>query len=107
MLNGGKSYYVVQAVPDREAKTLYIVTAFIGDSGYKNKASQSTNANNPGATSGIAAANASTKSIQNTDNSVNKSQLRTSYKQDILLTAEPKDSVEARNLTEYCSLMIL
>lgn len=32
---GEKSYYVVQAVPDTNAKTLYIVTAFIGKKGYK------------------------------------------------------------------------
>ncbi len=98
---GDKSYYVVQAVPDTEAKTLYIVSAFIGNSGYKNKASQSTNANSPGATSGIAAANASTESIQSEDNSVNKSQWRTSRTQDILLNAEPQGSAEARNLAEY------
>ena len=34
---GEKSYYVVQATPDTKAKTLFVVTAFIGKSGYKNK----------------------------------------------------------------------
>lgn len=49
--NGNGSYYVVQAVPDTNKKTLYIVTAFIGKSGYrKTEAPQSTNAVSPGAT---------------------------------------------------------
>ena len=82
---GDKSYYVVQAVPDTNAKTLYVVSAFIGKKGYKNKASQLPNANSPGATSEIESANASTESILPEKNSVNKSQLRTSYKQDTLV----------------------
>lgn len=45
------SYYVVQAVPETKKKTLYILTAFIGESGYKNtEAPQITNVNGPGAT---------------------------------------------------------
>ncbi len=47
---GEKSYYVVQAVPDTKAKTLYIVTAFIGKKGYKKEASQLINAKSPDAT---------------------------------------------------------
>lgn len=47
---GEKSYYVVEAVPETKKRTLYIVTAFIGKSGYKAGALQSTNANRPGAT---------------------------------------------------------
>lgn len=47
---GAKSYYVVQAVPDTRAKTLYIVTAFIGKSGYKKEASQLINAKSLDAT---------------------------------------------------------
>ena len=42
---GEKAYYVVQAVPDTKAKTLYIVTAFIGKKGYKKEVSQLINAN--------------------------------------------------------------
>ncbi len=49
MLEDG-SYYVVQAVPETKKRTLYVVTAFIGKSGYKKGATQSTNANSPGAT---------------------------------------------------------
>ena len=37
---GEKSYYVVQAVPDTTARTLFVVTAFIGKSANKNGASQ-------------------------------------------------------------------
>ena len=39
---GTKSYYVVQAVADTKAKTLCIVTAFIGIEGYKKEAPQLT-----------------------------------------------------------------
>lgn len=49
---GDKSYYVVQAVPDTQAKTLYIVSAFIGEKGYKKSgASQLIDVKNPDATS--------------------------------------------------------
>ena len=62
--NGDGSYYVVQAVPDTKKKTLYVVTAFIGKSGYKNtEAPQSTNANSPGATPAADSAVASNNSI--------------------------------------------
>ena len=44
---GEKSYYVVQAVPDTKAKTLHIVTAFIGKSGYKKEAPQLINEKKP------------------------------------------------------------
>lgn len=49
MLEDG-SYYVVQAVPETNKKTLYVVTAFIGESGYNSKNPQSVNAVRPGAT---------------------------------------------------------
>ncbi len=55
---GEKSYYVVQAVPDTKAKTLYVVTAFIGQKGYKNGASQLINAKGPNATSEFGSATA-------------------------------------------------
>ena len=70
--NGDGSYYVVQAVPDTKKKTLYVVTAFIGKSGYKNtEAPQSTNANSPGATPAAESAVASTNSISQTEAGVN------------------------------------
>ncbi len=47
---GNNSYYVVQAVPDTKAKTLYIVSAFIGKEGYKKETSQTTDAKSPSAT---------------------------------------------------------
>ncbi len=53
----GESMYVVQAVPVSSKKKLYVVTAFIGESGYKNRASQFANANSPGATANTAAGN--------------------------------------------------
>lgn len=44
------SYYVVQAVPETKKRTLYVLSAFIGKSDYKNEAPQSTNTVDPGAT---------------------------------------------------------
>lgn len=65
---GEKSYYVVQAVPDTKAKTLFVVATFIGEKGYKKGAPQFTNADSLGATSEIGTANASNRSIpQNSD----------------------------------------
>ncbi len=52
---GEKSYYVVQAVANTKARTLHIVTAFIGESGYRKGTPQFTNAKNLGATSETAA----------------------------------------------------
>ena len=70
--NGDGSYYVVQAVPDTKKKTLYVVTAFIGKSGYKNtEALQSTNADSPGATPAAESAVASNNSINQTMPGVN------------------------------------
>ena len=70
--NEDGSYYVVQAVPDTKKKTLYVVTAFIGKSGYKNtEAPQSTNANSPGATPAAESAVASNNSINQTVPGVN------------------------------------
>ena len=56
---GDKSYYVVQAIPDTKAKTLYIVTAFIGNSGYKKEASQLINAKSLDATAKTGSASTS------------------------------------------------
>ena len=57
---GDKSYYVVQAVADTNAKTLYIVTAFIGNKGYKKEVSQLINAKSPDATPKSGSASTST-----------------------------------------------
>ena len=70
--NGDGSYYVVQAVPDTNKKTLYIVTAFIGKKGYKKgEAPQSTNANSPGATPEAESVVASDNIISRTEPIVN------------------------------------
>lgn len=47
---GEKSYYAVQAVADTKVKTLYIVSAFIGEKGYKKGTLQSTDTKSPGVT---------------------------------------------------------
>ena len=62
---GEKSYYVVQAVPDTKAKTLYVVSAFIGPEGYKKEASQLINAQGPDATANTDSVVASKNRIRN------------------------------------------
>lgn len=47
---GDKSYYVVEAVADTNARTLYVVSAFIGKHGYKKGFSQLIDAQSPNAT---------------------------------------------------------
>lgn len=68
---GEKSYYVVQAVPETKTKTLFIVTAFIGKSGYKKEVSQLINAKSPDATSEFGSATTSGSIISHLDGSVN------------------------------------
>lgn len=68
---GEQSYYAVQAIPDTKAKTLYIVTAFIGKSGYQKGASQLINANSPNATSKSGSANTPISSISQDGTNVN------------------------------------
>ncbi len=68
---GIKSYYVVQAVPDTKAKTLYIVTAFIGKKGYKKEASQLINASSLDVTAKTGSAETSTNKISQNSEIVN------------------------------------
>ena len=89
--NGDGSYYVVQAVPDTNKKTLYIVTAFIGKSGYKNtEAPQSANANSPGATPEAESAVASNNIVHQTSPEVNPNR-----------TPSPDESVGADAQSDY------
>jgi len=68
---GEKSYYVVQAIADTKKKTLYIVTAFIGKSGYKKETLQSADARSLGATSKNEAAIVSKTSISKSEEKSN------------------------------------
>jgi len=69
---GEQSYYVVQAVPDTKAKTLYIVSAFIGNPGYKKETSQLTDAHNvPSVTSNDGSAIVSDKIVSQSTEKVN------------------------------------
>lgn len=69
---GDKSYYVVQAVPDTKKKTLYIVTAFIGESEYKKGAPQLTDANGPAETPEATSVVTPKHSIPQSGENVNK-----------------------------------
>lgn len=80
---GEQSYYVVQAVPEAKKKTLFIVTAFIGQKGYKKEASQLINALSPDATSEFGSATTSNDTVtyisedvkQNNETIVNSAKL--------------------------------
>ena len=66
---GAKSYYVVQTAVDTKKKTLYIVTAFIGEKGYKNGDTLSFDGKTPEATP--KSATASSPSTNISDNAKN------------------------------------
>lgn len=70
---GENSYYVVQAIPNTKAKTLYIVSAFIGPKGYKKGASQLIDVKNPNATSKNGSVVTPTSSIPDSTEIVNTS----------------------------------
>ena len=77
---GDEWYYVVQAVPDTKAKTLYIVSAFKNKNQYKKEASQLTNANSPNATSKNGSVVTSKNSIPQSEQKSNSSDKKTSEK---------------------------
>lgn len=67
---GEKSYYVIQAIPDTEKKTLYIVSAFIGKQGYKKETLQTADVKNPGATPKSETVNVSNNRVPQDNNIV-------------------------------------
>ncbi len=67
---GEKTYYAVQAVADTKAKTLHIVTAFIGEGGYKKGTPQFTNAISSGVTSENAAVDVPNNNISQSSEDV-------------------------------------
>ncbi len=69
---GEKSYYVVQAIVDTNAKTLYIVSAYIGKPSIKKGASQLIDKTNPDATPKNGSVVAPNKSISQESDSVNR-----------------------------------
>ncbi len=92
---GAKPYYAVQAVADTKAKTLHIVTAFIGESGNKNGTPQFTNEKNLGATSETAAVDVPNGTIAQPGaevkgKSLNSSRTETDSSGNILTEAQQK-----------------
>ena len=73
---GEKSYYVVQAVPVTKAKKLFIVTAFIGEQGYKKEASQLINANSPDVTTEYGSAISSSYTVSQNTQTVNNNDMQ-------------------------------
>ena len=86
---GGKSYYTVQAIADTKAKTLYVVSAFIGESGYKKGTPQFTNAKSLGATSETAAVDVPTGNVAQTGTNVKGENLESRR-----VSQEIKDAIE-------------
>lgn len=68
----GISSYVVQAVPETKKKTLFVVTAFRGNSGYKNGTLQSADALSPSATPGHESAGVPDSSVLDSGQNVNQ-----------------------------------
>ena len=100
---GDRSYYVVQAVPDTKSKTLFVVSAFIGEKGYKKEAPQFANDNNLGATSEIGTANTSNdiisqKSKKSTPEVKKSKKIQYSYAGDKSKTANHSLLVQAKKL---------
>ena len=86
---GGKSYYTVQAIADTKAKTLYVVSAFIGESGYKKGTPQFTNAKSLGATSETAAVDVPTGNVAQSGTDVKGENLESRR-----VSQEIKDAIE-------------
>lgn len=86
---GGKSYYTVQAIADTKAKTLYVVSAFIGESGYKKGTPQFTNAKSLGATSETAAVDVPTGNVAQTGTNVKGENLESRR-----VSQEVRDAIE-------------
>lgn len=86
---GGKSYYTVQAIADTKAKTLYVVSAFIGESGYKKGTPQFTNAKSLGATSETAAVDVPTGNVAQSGTDVKGKKLESRR-----VSQEVRDAIE-------------
>ena len=80
---GEKTYYAVQAVADTKAKTLHIVTAFIGEGGYKKGTPQFTNAISSGVTSENAAVD-----VPNNNISQSSEDVKQKYSRELELDSE-------------------
>ena len=77
---GDKAYYVVQAVPDTKSKTLFVVSAFIGEKGYKKGASQLIDAQGPNATSKFGSVVTPTNRIHENSEKINSFEKNSSEK---------------------------
>lgn len=92
---GEKSYYVVQAVPNTKAKTLYVVSAFIGKSGYKKETSQLINAKNLDVTAKTGSVVVSNNSISNPTENVKENSKKFSMRENV---EETKDLIAVHNM---------
>ena len=91
---GEKTYYAVQAVADTKAKTLHIVTAFIGEGGYKNGTPQFTNAISSGVTSENAAVDVPNNNISQSSEDVKQKYSRELDSEYMELAKDPEGNRE-------------
>ena len=101
---GDESYYVVQAVPDTKAKTLFVVSAFIGESGYqgqKKEVPQLINAKSPDATSKSGSVDTSKTSVPQLAKAVNEKTVITDDIQQTSKAAKNALSHTVREQTGY------
>lgn len=94
---GDKSYYVVQAVADTKKKTLFVVSAFIGEKGYKKGTSQLIDASNsPNVTSEDGSVVVPKDRISQTEGKVNTNSENSSDNRRSLNLVEEKDAEYTR-----------
>ena len=98
---GSKSYYVVQTAVDTKKKTLYIVTAFIGEKGYKNGDTLSFDDKIPEATPKSATASSPNTNISNTSKNVNEKFSREPVSDSAYMKAvERRDTESAQRMVD-------
>lgn len=101
---GEKTYYAVQAVADTKAKTLHIVTAFIGEGGYKNGTPQFTNAISSGVTSENAAVDVPNNNISQSSEDVKQKYSRELDSEYMELAKDPEgNSTELRKMVDQAA----
>jgi hypothetical protein len=98
---GSKSYYVVQTAVETNKKTLYVVTAFIGNPGYKKETLQVTDAKNPTVTSEIDPADISKNSISQNKPSVKGQFSITTDRVNVGVDTESKTAYVQHSITSW------
>ena len=94
---GGNSSYVVQAVPETKKKTLFVVTAFRGKSGYKSGTLQSADALSPSATPGHESAGVPDSSVPDSEQNVNQKSTAPQFDEAMVSVTDERFTVSPTN----------